>query len=153
MYDVSSMRNISRWNIGRLACRGLRNYFVNHAVINQLRFNGVYYVTRQNNTRNSAGRANGNTFARHRTQPKSRARTPSVQSASLIISYVITSAPVFYTAHHLGPVIRAIRGESTKTLVRAARLNAICVNVTERDDDSVEQNFSFSSQVISQLCG
>lgn len=137
-----AMRNISRWNIGRLACRGLRNYFANHAVINQLRFNGVYYVTRQNNTRNSAGRANGNTFARHRTQPKSRARTPSVQSASLIISYVITSALVSYTAHHLGPVIRV---ESTKTLVRAARLNAVCVNVTECNDDSVEQNFSFSS--------
>lgn len=46
------------------------NYFTNYLAaykshfINQLRFNGVYYVTRQNNTRDSVGCVNGNVFAR-----------------------------------------------------------------------------------------
>lgn len=148
-----AMRNISRWNIGRLASRGLRNYFANCAVINQLRFNGVYYVTRQNNTRNSAGRANGNTFARHRTQPKSRARTPSVQSASLIISYVIiTSAPVSYTAHHLGPSdVRVNKNAHTCSQIKCPRVSFVSTLPSAMTIRS--SKFSLSLQAISQLCG
>lgn len=51
---------------------------------------------------------------------KSRARRPSVQSVSLIISYVITSAPLYLMPrnHHLGAVTR---GDSSET--KTARLN------------------------------